>query len=147
LGLARGPSPPAPAGGVPPPPKHGCEPPPLPAGTMAFDVTGAHLLTLAPVIWPARVLSLRADVQVHGTSLDLTLQPLDGVSKASVGAPWSATNVPMSADGRFTADFGTQPVPVQAYPLLGDPLLTVNEFVITGATTSRDGFCGSVGGS
>jgi len=136
----------APAGCVPPPPKHGCEPPPLPAGTMAFDVTGAHLLTLAPVIWPAQVLSFRADVQVHGTSLDLTLQPLDGVSKVSVGAPWSAMDVPMSADGRFTADFGTQPVPVQAYPLLGDPLLTVNEFVVTGATTSSNGFCGSVGG-
>jgi hypothetical protein len=136
----------APAGCVHPPPKHGCEPPPLPAGTTAFDVTGAHLLTLAPVIWPAQILSFRADVQVHGASLDLSLQPLDGVSKAPVGAPWSATNVAMSADGRFTADFGTQPVPVQAYPLLGDPLLTVNEFVLTGVTTSSDGFCGFVGG-
>src|SRR5262249_5084891 len=58
---------------------------------------------------------------------------------------WSATNVPISADGGFTADFGTQPVPVQAYPLLGDPLLTVNEFVLSGATTSGDGFCGFVG--
>ena len=37
-------------------------------------------------------------------------------------------------------------MPEQAYPLLGDPLLTVNEFVLTGATTSSDGFCGSVGG-
>src|SRR5262245_37149734 len=136
----------APARCVHPPPEHGCEPPPLPADTAAFDVTGAHLLTVAPVIWPARILSFRADVQVHGTSLDLTLQPLDGVSKAPVGAPWIATNVAISADGRFTADFGTQPVPLEAYPSLGDPFLTVNEFVLSGATTSSDGFCGFVSG-
>src|SRR5262249_9031643 len=136
----------APAGCAPPPAKHGCEPPPLPTGTTAFDVTGSHLLTLAPVIWPAQVLSFRADVQVHGTSLDLSLQPLDGVSKAPVGAPWTATGVAISADGRFTADFGTQPLPLEAYPLLGDPFLTVNEFVLSGATTSSDGFCGFVGG-
>ena len=136
----------APAGCVHPPPKRGCEPPPLPADTTAFDVTGSHLLTLAPVIWPAQILSFRADVQVHGAILDLSLQPLDGVSKAPVGAPWIATNVAMSADGRFTASFGTQPVPLEAYPLLGDPLLTVNEFVLSGATTSSDGFCGFGGG-
>ena len=75
----------APAGCVHPPPKRGCEPPPLPADTTAFDVTGAHLLTLAPVIWPAQTLSFRADAQVHGASLDLTLQPLDDVSKAPDG--------------------------------------------------------------
>jgi hypothetical protein len=136
----------APAGCTPPPPEHGCEPPPLPNDSAAFDVTGAHLLTVAPVIWPAQTLSFRADVQVHGTSLDLSLQPLDGVSKVPVGAPWTATDVAVSADGRFTADFATQPVPLEAYPLLGDPFLTVNEFVLRGATTSSDGFCGSVGG-
>ena len=63
-----------------------------------------------------------------------------------MGAPWTVTDVAISADGRFTADFGTQPVPVEAYPLLGDPFLTVNEFVLTGATISSDGFCGSVSG-
>jgi hypothetical protein len=136
----------APAGCVHPPPKRGCEPPPLPAGTMAFDVTGSHLLTLAPVIWPAQILSFRADVRVHGASLDLSLQPLDDVSKSPVGEPWLATNAAISADGRFTAGFSTQPVPLQAYRLLGDPLLTVNEFDLTGVTTSSDGFCGFVGG-
>jgi hypothetical protein len=136
----------APAGCIHPPPKQSCEPPPLPPDTTAFDVTGAHLLTLAPVIWPAQILSFRADAQVHGTSLDLSLQPLDGVSKQPVGAPWSAIDVPISADGRFTADFGTRAVPLQAYPLLGDPLLTVNDFVLTGVTTSSDSFCGFVGG-
>jgi hypothetical protein len=109
-------------------------------------VTGSHLLTLAPVIWPARILSFRADVQVHGETIDLALQPLDGVSKAPVGTPWTVTGVTVSADGRFAASFGTQAVPVQAYPLLNDPLLTVNDFVLTGATTSGDGFCGSIGG-
>jgi hypothetical protein len=126
--------------------EHGCEPPPLPVGTTAFDVSGAHLLTLAPVIWPAQVLSFRADVQVNGTSLDLSLQPLDGVTKVDVGTPWLPTHVAVSADGRFTADFGTQVVPAASYPLLDDPLLTVHEFVVTGVTTSSDGFCGSIGG-
>src|SRR5262249_13781500 len=136
----------APAGCTPPPAKHGCEPPPLPNDSRTFDVTGSHLLTIAPVIWPAQILSFRADAQVHGTSLDLTLQPLAGGSKAPGGSPWRATDVAISADGRFTADFGVQHVPAQAYPLLNDPFLTVNEFVLSGATTSADGFCGSVGG-
>jgi hypothetical protein len=136
----------APARCVHPASKRGCEPPPLPAGTAPFDVTGAHLLTVAPVIWPARILSFRADTQVHGASLDLTLQLLDGVTQLPVGAPWIATDVMISADGRFTAAFGTQPVPVEAYPLLDDPFLTVDEFVLSGVTTSSDGFCGSVAG-
>ena len=74
------------------------------------------------------------------------VQPLDGVSKVPVGAPWTATDVAISADGRFTADFGTRPVPPEAYPLLNDPFLTVDEFVLGGATTSNNGFCGSVAG-
>jgi hypothetical protein len=82
---------------------------------------------------------------VHGRSFDLAFQPLDGMTKLSVGAPWIATNVAISADGRFAADFGTQPVPPAAYPLLDDPVLTVHECVLSGATTSSDGFCGAVG--
>ncbi len=136
----------APAECVHPAPKHACEPPPLPTGTTAFDVTGGHLLTLAPVIWPAQTLSFRADVQVNGATFDIALQPLDGVSKAPVGAPWTAMGVAISADGRFTADFGTQVVPVEAYPLLDDPFLTVQQFVVSGVTTSSDGFCGTIGG-
>ncbi len=135
----------APDGCVHPVPEHLCEPPPLPE-THAFDVTGAHLLTLAPVIWPAQTLFFRADAQLHGASLDLTLQPLDAVSKLPVGAPWTATDAALSGDGRFTVDFGAQSLPAAAYPLLDDPFLTVNEFVLNGATTSSDGFCGSVTG-
>ena len=136
----------APTGCVHPAPERGCEQPPLPAGTVTFDVSGSHLLTLAPVIWPAQVLSFQADVEVHGTSIDLALLPLEDGTKLPVGAPWIATNVALSAEGRFTADFGVQAVPVAAYPFLNDPLLTVQEFVLTGATTSSDGFCGSVAG-
>jgi hypothetical protein len=136
----------APSDCVPPPPKRGCPVPPLPGSTTKFDVTGSHLLTLAPVIWPAQILSFQADVQVNGSTLDLTLQPLDDTTKVPVGAPWTATGVPLSADGTFTASFGTQTVPLEAYRLLGDPFLAVEEFVVTGATTSSDGFCGSIAG-
>lgn len=136
----------APADCVPPPPHLPCEPPPLPPGGAIFDVTGAHLLTVAPVIWPSQTLSFRADVRVHGTSVDLSLQPLDALTKEPTSSPWTATDVPIAADGSFTADFGTQSVPVEAYPLLSDPLLTVNQFMLTGKTTSTDTFCGSVSG-
>ena len=131
---------------VHPPAEHLCDPPPLPENTALSDVTGAHLLTLAPVIWPAQTLSFRAEAQLHGTTLDLTLQPLDAVTKLPVGGSWSVTGVAISADGRFAADFGTQALPVEAYPLLEDPFLTVNELVVTGVTTSSDAFCGFVTG-
>lgn len=136
----------APAVCVPPRPDQACQPPPLPAATAAFDVTGAHLLTVAPVIWPDRTLSFRADARMHGTTLDLALQPLDAVTMLPVGAPWTAAGIAIAADGRFTAGFGSQPVPVAAYPLLEDPFLTANEFVLDGVTTSTDRFCGAVAG-
>jgi hypothetical protein len=136
----------APRGCTPPPAKRACEPPPLPTGTSAFDVTGTHLFTLAPEIWPAQTLSFRADVAVHGSTMDLALQPLDALTTLPVGSPWTATGVALATDGRFTANFGTQPVPIEAYPLLGDPFLTVHGFTLTGVTTSADAFCGAVGG-
>jgi hypothetical protein len=83
---------------------------------------------------------------VHGGSLDLALQPLDDLTNVPVGTPWTVTNVPLSPAGEFVADFGTQSVPTAAYPLLNDPFLTVQEFVLHGVTTSSDGFCGSVAG-
>jgi hypothetical protein len=136
----------APAACVPPAPKHACEPPPLPAATTAFDVTGTHLLTLAPVIWPAQPIFFGAAATGHGATLDLSLRVLDGVSMAPVTAPWILTGIPLGADGGFTANFGTRFVPPQAYPVLNDPFLTVNEFVLTGKTTSPDSFCGNVSG-
>src|SRR5207249_9350053 len=111
----------APAACAHPQPERLCPPRALPAGTTVFDVSGAHLLVLAPVIWPSQAVSFRADVVVHGMSLDLTLQPLDGVTMAAVGPSWSLTDVPIAADGSFSADFGTHAVPPEAYPLLSDP--------------------------
>jgi hypothetical protein len=136
----------APAGCVPPPPHRPCEPAALPPGSEVFDVTGAHLLTLAPVIWPSQPVFFRADVSVQGTSVDIALQPLDGLTREPTGSPWNVTDVPVAADGSFTADFGTQTLPAAAYPLLNDPLLTVHELVLTGETTSTEDFCGFVGG-
>ena len=136
----------APASCTHPVPERGCEPPPLPAGGQVFDVSGRHLLTLAPVIWPSEPVFFAAEIEVHGASLDLTLQPLDRVTQVPVGAPWVATDAVIASDGSFKADFGTQALPAEAYPLLNDPLLTVNECILSGKTISEDGFCGNVGG-
>jgi hypothetical protein len=136
----------APAACVHPQPDRACTPRALPASTAVFDVTGAHLLTLAPVIWPSMPVLFRADIAVHGMRLDLMLQPLDSVTMAPTGTPWNVTDVPIAADGSFIVDFGTRAVPPEAYPLLNDPFLTVNEFTLTGKTTSTDSFCGNASG-
>jgi hypothetical protein len=136
----------APAACVHPPPDPECAPPPLPPGPSGFDITGEHFLTLAPVIWPSESVFFQATVAVHGSSLDFALQPLDAVTKAPVGPAWETTGVPIATDGSFTADFGTQRVPPEAYPLLDDPFLQVGNFMLTGKTTSPDGFCGYASG-
>ena len=131
---------------VHPEPHRACEPPPLPADGDSFDVSGSHLLTLAPVIWPSEPVFFRADVTAHGDTFDLALQPLDGDTMVPVGAAWNPIDVPIAADGSFTANLDTQFVPARAYPILGDPVLTVHEFVLTGKTISANGFCGIVSG-
>lgn len=127
-------------------PKRPCEPPPLPSGTQVFGVTGHYLVTLAPVIWPTEAVFFTADVAVHGSTLDVTLQPLDGITKEPVGPEWMATTVAVATDGRFAADFGTQPLPAAAYPLLDDPQLMLGDFTLTFKTTSPDTFCGNIDG-
>ena len=136
----------APAGCVHSPPKQACAASPLPGATTVFDVSGTHLLTLAPVIWPAQPIFFTATASVHEGTLDLTLQVLDAISKAPLGAAWKLTGVPLAADGSFAANFGTRFVPPQAYPVLADPFLTVNDFVLTGKTISKNSFCGNVTG-
>jgi len=136
----------APATCAHPAPKRACVSPTLPASTMAFDITGTHLLTLAPEIWPAQPIFFRATVSTHGALLDVTLQVLDQLTKEPLGSSWSVTGIPLGADGTFTANFGTRFVPPAAYPVLNDPFLTVHEFVFTGKTISTDSFCGNVAG-
>ena len=55
-------------------------------------------------------------MRVHDTRVDLALQPLDGLTKVPTGSPWNVTDVPIAADGSFTADFGTQSVPPRRIP-------------------------------
>ncbi|HVM97346.1 MAG TPA: sialidase family protein [Candidatus Acidoferrales bacterium] len=136
----------APATCTHPAPKRLCQAAPLPASTKVYDVTGSHLLTMAPVIWPKQPISFRADVAIHGTTLDMTLQPLDAMTKLPVGDAWSATDVAIAADGSFSADFGAKAVPAETYPILDDPFLTVHDFTLTGKTISTNAFCGNVGG-
>ena len=136
----------APGGCVHPQQKRACAPPALPSHTKLFDVTGQYLLTIGPVIWPAQPVTFIADVTVNGSSLDLSLQPLDGTTKMPIGQPFAATDVPIAADGSFTVNFGTRTLPGPAYPLINDPLLVLGNFTFTGKTTSKDTFCGDVSG-
>jgi hypothetical protein len=131
---------------VHPQPKQACEPPALPPGTQVFDVSGQYLLTLAPVIWPAQPVFFTADVSVNGASLDFTLQPVDGTTKVPLGPAWEVTGIPIADDGSFTVDFGSRNLPGPAYPLINDPLLVLEDFTLTGKTTSMDTFCGNVTG-
>jgi len=134
----------APADCTPPPAKRPCAPAALPSDGMRFDISGDFLLTLAPVIWPDMGVSFTANVDIQGDALTLKLQPLDAVTQAPVGAEWISASGAIDADGRFMVSFGSEPVPPQAYPLLNDPFLTLNELVFTGQTTGADRFCGNV---
>jgi hypothetical protein len=134
----------APRGCTPPPAKQSCTPPPLPSDGARADVSGDFLLTLAPVFWPDEVVLFRASARVDGGALTLTLQPLDRDTRAPVGTPWVAPATPIDADGHFHATFGTQSVPYQSYPRLGDPVLSVHDFALDGVTTSSSAFCGDV---
>lgn len=131
----------------PPDPKRPCEPPPLPSGTQVRDVSGRHLLTFAPVIWPSNPVFFTADVTVRGTTLDLVLQPLDQDNKTPVGKATTIAGIPFQSDGRFVADFGSLEVPGSAYPVIDESIpLPLKEFKLTGKTTSEDGFCGYASG-
>lgn len=134
----------APSGCTRPPEERTCTPPPLPTRGSTFDVSGAHLLTLSPVFWPAEVVQFRATASVADGLLTLVLQPIDRETQQAVGDPWQAPPTPIDPDGRFRATFGRQKVPLQAFPRLGDPLLEVRELVLDGQTTSAASFCGDV---
>jgi hypothetical protein len=135
-----------------------CPPPPLPDGTEVFDVTGSHLLSVSPVIWPSNPLFFRAEVGVNGSTVDLTLQPLDIDTKEPVGdpdlpaedlakVPWVLTDLPIEADGSFTADFGKRDLPWRAYPIVDFEFnFPLESFVLIGKTLSTDQLCGAVGG-
>lgn len=128
-----------------PPPKMACPLPHLPAGQASW-MSGSFLLTVAPVIYPVQTISFQATVALRGTSLDLTLQPLDAMTKMAVGVPWKVTGVALASDATFSANFGTQSMPPEAFALLSDPFLKFNDFVMTGKATSADAFCGYVTG-
>jgi len=143
----------APTECVPPVPESLCEPATLPAGTELFDVTGRHFLSMAPVIWPSEPVYFTADVAVDDSTLDFTLQALERAAYVDeglavpVGDPWTVANVPIEADGSFTVVFGSRSLPAAAYPVIDETIpLSLEDFVLTGKTTSADSFCGGIEG-
>jgi hypothetical protein len=137
----------APGGCVAPVKADACEAPALPSASEVFDVSGSHLLSVSPVIWPSRLLSFRADVSMSSSTMALSLQPLDIDTRQPVGDPWELDDVPIEADGSFTADFGKRDLPSRAYPIVdADVAFPLESFVLSGKTLSTDEFCGAVGG-
>ncbi len=118
-----------------------------------FDVSGQHLLAMAPVIWPSEPVYFTADVVVNGSTLDFTLQPLERAAYVEsgmlvpLGDSWTVTDVPIEADGSITVDFGSRSLPAAAYPVIDETIpLILEDFVLTGKTTSPDTFCGGIEG-
>jgi hypothetical protein len=112
-----------------------------------FDVTGSHLLTVSPVIWPSNPMFFRADVLANGSSIDLSLQPLAFDTREPVGDPWELSGLPIEADGSFVGDFGARDLPIETYPIVDiEGSIDIESFVLTGKTTSTDGLCGGLGG-
>jgi hypothetical protein len=137
----------APSGCEAPPKAGACPAPPLPPGDGSFDVTGSHLLTVSPVIWPSNPMFFRAEVAVEASAIDVSLQPLDIDTKEPVGDPWEVTDVPIEANGAFVADFGKRELPHRAYPIVdADVGVPIESFVLTGKAISVDSFCGALGG-
>jgi hypothetical protein len=129
-----------------PEPERPCPPAPLPSGTQVFDVTGQHFLAVAPVIWPAQAVFFTAAVTVRGAAVNIALQPVTADTMEPAGPPWEVPDVPIAADGSFTVNYGSHPVPAGVFPLIEDPFLTLDDFTLTGKTTSPDSFCGDVAG-
>ncbi len=123
-----------------------CEPQPLPAGT-AQDVSGRHLLALAPVIWPQIPVLFEANLGSHDGRLDLALQPLEPAGLSPVGDPWNVSGVPVGNDGHFDADFGTQSLPGATFPALGAPIpIPIHDLHLSGVEQAGGLVCGNVDG-
>ncbi|MFO0554077.1 MAG: sialidase family protein [Polyangiaceae bacterium] len=132
----------------PPPAKTECQPPPLPQADASQAASGEFLFAVAPVIYPAELLPLRATATVSAGSMSLELQPLDGTTLEPVGEAFAATSVTMSPSGTFTATFPeVVPIPAESYPLLNDPFLTLRNLEVTGAWLSSGAFCGYLTGA
>lgn len=129
-----------------PPAEARCPVPPLTSPMPFFNPTGSYLLTLAPVIWPEQQVYFLAQVTGHGDRFDITLQPLNALTKEPVGPPWVATNNVIGDDDRFEVVFTPQALAPEAFPLLNDPFLTVHDFVLAGTGSGTDTFCGNVTG-
>jgi hypothetical protein len=131
----------------PPAAKKACDPPPLASGDPSNGVGGDYLWTVAPVIDPASPLLFRASLTFHGSSMDLLLQPLDPASLMAVGASWTTSGVNIHDDGTFLATFSKEDLPEEAFPLLNDPFLSLNELAFSGVLSARGFLCGSLTGS
>jgi hypothetical protein len=52
-----------------------------------------------------------------------------------------------SCKGTFPVDFGSRSLPTAAYPVIDETIpLSLEDFVLSGKTTSTDSFCGGIEG-
>ncbi len=143
----------APTDCAPPDPETRCPAATLPPGNRFYDIGGSHFLAMSPVIWPSEPVYFTADLVVRGSALSFTLQPLERAAYVErgeavpVGDSWTVRNVPIAADGSFAVNFGSRSLPAAAYPVIDETIpLSLEDFVLTGKTTSPDSFCGGIEG-
>jgi hypothetical protein len=130
----------------PPPAKKACDPPPLATGDASNGVSGDYLWAVAPVIHPAHLLLFRASLTFQSSSMDVVLQPLDPTNLMPVGTAWTASSASINADGTFLTTFPSAFPPLEAFPLLKDPFLVLNDLAFSGVLSAKGLLCGSLTG-
>jgi hypothetical protein len=129
-----------------PPAKRQCEAPPLPSGAASDEASGEFLLSLSPVIYPSQTLLFRAHLEVTGDAVQLSMRPLAKETGADLGEVWEPTELLVEDGGRFSARFDLQHLPLEAFPLLEDPFLVLNDIVLHGVILGPDRVCGAATG-
>lgn len=131
-------------GDRPPPPDMGVV---VEGCTGPADRSGQWLIGVATVLDASRPLVFLATVTTpaDGSTIDIDLQPLDAVTRAPAGAPWTNDPVPVAEDGTFALPYGLRSAPGEANAISGVPIAV--DFELHGQIRRAGGLCGELLGT
>lgn len=112
------------------------------------DITGTFFVTFAAAISPGTPFQLIATTkltpQADGTAIvDISVQPLDAMTREPVGQPLASNGNPVSADGKFMATLAGM-LPGPANPISFSDVTV--ELTLDAVIRSANRFCGPVTG-